>query len=261
MKSSITQIEVGQRIAAVRKAKGLSQEELSRSLEMSRSSLAQVELGNRNLSTIELRKMSVVLGFSIDYFLGEDFHNEVNEGSGLYRPVAVEDRISEPTLNVVKVRTVLLYILERCAGNPNVGEEVLRKLLYFSDFNYYELYEEHLSGLSYRKLPAGPIPENLDSILSRMVKDQDITRVKSDYQDFSQIRYLPLRKADLTQLKASESEVLDKAIDQFSDWSASSLSEYTHQDIPWLTTRQGQLINYELAFYREAPYSVRQYRA
>ena len=47
-----------------------------------------------------------------------------------------------------KFKNIILYLLECCAGKPNVGETVLYKLLYFSDFNYYELYEEQLSGAS-----------------------------------------------------------------------------------------------------------------
>ncbi|MDD4141558.1 MAG: hypothetical protein PHR20_02025 [Bacteroidales bacterium] len=42
-------------------------------------------------------------------------------------------------MNVGKKCVVLLYILERCSGKTNVGKTVLYKLLYFSDFNYYEL--------------------------------------------------------------------------------------------------------------------------
>ena len=71
-----------------------------------------------------------------------------------------------------------MYILERCAGKPNVGETVLSKLLYFSDFNYYELYEEHLTGAKYLKLPYGPIPQKLDAMIMQMMdnKLQHITK-------------------------------------------------------------------------------------
>src|SRR5665811_2454349 len=72
--------------------------------------------------------------------------------------MCIRDRISVPHIKLSIFKNVLLYILERCAGKPNVGETVLYKLLYFSDFNYYELYEEHLSGARYRKLPYGPVP-------------------------------------------------------------------------------------------------------
>ena len=68
-----------------------------------------------------------------------------------------------------------------------------------------------------------------------------------------------MEKADLTELLASEKEVIDRVIEQMSDWSASSISNYSHKDIPWLATKEGEDINYELAFYREAPFSVRNY--
>jgi len=150
-------------------------------------------------------------------------------------------------------------MLEKCAGKPNVGETVLYKLLYFADFNYYELYEEHLTGAAYRKLPYGPVPQNLDVIINQMIADKQLQRFKTEYFGLQQTRFLPLVKANLSQLKASEKEVIDKVLDQMSDWSAAALSAYSHKDMPWLATKEGDQINYELAFYREAPYSVRNY--
>ncbi len=50
-----------------------------------------------------------------------------------------------------------------------MGEPVLYKLLYFADFNYYELYEEHLTGARYRKLPYGPVPQKPDAIINQMI--------------------------------------------------------------------------------------------
>jgi len=64
-------------------------------------------------------------------------------------------------------------------------------------------------------------------------------------------------KPNLTNLRASEKDILDKVIDQYSDWSASAISEYSHNDMPWLASKDGEVIEYELAFYREALYSVR----
>lgn len=42
-------------------------------------------------------------------------------------------------------------------------------------------------------------------------------------------------------------------------WSASKISEYSHKYIPWLASKEGEIIDYELAFYREFPYSARIY--
>jgi uncharacterized phage-associated protein len=153
----------------------------------------------------------------------------------------------------------LLYILEKCAGKPNVGETVLYKLLYFSDFNYYEIYEEHLSGATYRKLPYGPVPQKINTIIKQMIDEGSVQLVKTEFHGLQQTRYLPLKKADLTQLKASEKEVIDQVILQMGDWTDTKIRDYSHKDLPWEVTEGGKTINYDLVFYREIPYSVRVY--
>ena len=253
MNIRLSQKQIGQRIAELRKLKGLSQDDLAKRVRISRPSLAQIELGNRSVGIFELQKLSQVLVFSLDDFMSQDF-------TASQEVIAKEEeRISVPTLQLNKFKNVLLYILERCAGKPNVGETALYKLLYFSDFNYYELYEEHLTGAQYRKLPYGPVPQKLDTIIHQMIDNGQLQRVKTVYNGYPQNRYLPLEKSDLTELKASEKEVIDRVIEQMSDWSAAAISHYSHKDMPWLASKEGEEINYELAFYREAPFSVRNY--
>ena len=260
MNIKLLQKQIGQRITELRKMKGLSQEDLAKSVKISRPSLAQIELGNRGVNVFELQKLSLILSFSLDDFMSKNFSVRQDvEGKAEAKSEKTDERISVPTLQVDKFKNVLLYILERCAGKPNVGETVLYKLLYFSDFNYYELYEEHLTGAKYRKLPYGPVPQKLDTIIGQMMEKGMIQRIKTEYYDKMQTRYIPLAKADLTELKASEKEVIDKVIEQMSDWSASAISSYSHKDMPWLASKEGEEINYELAFYRDAPFSVRNY--
>ena len=260
MNIKLSQKQIGQRITELRKMKGLSQEDLAKSVKISRPSLAQIELGNRSVDILELQKLSLVLEFSLDDFMSKDFSaSQGVKGKEEKKAKKKEERISVPTLQVNKFKNVLLYILERCAGKPNVGETVLYKLLYFSDFNYYELYEEHLTGAKYRKLPFGPVPQKLDTIINQMINKRQLQRVKTDYHGFPQTRYLPLEKADLTELRASEKEIIDRVIEQMSDWSAAAISNYSHKDMPWLASKEGEEINYELVFYRDAPFSVRNY--
>ncbi|MDO8316070.1 MAG: DUF4065 domain-containing protein [Flavobacterium sp.] len=255
----ISQVQIGQRIIELRKRKQLSQEDLAKMVGISRPSLTQVELGKRSLNIMELQKFAQVLSFSLDDFMSEDFTPEAINFSEEEKPKTINERISVPSLQIGKFKNILLYILERCAGKPNVGETVLYKLLYFSDFNYYELYEEHLTGANYRKLPYGPVPQNLDIIMNNMIENNQVQRFKTEYHGYPQTRYLPLEKADLTGLLASEKEVIDKVIEQMSDWSASAVSNYSHKDIPWMASKDGEEINYELVFYREPPFSVRNY--
>ncbi|MBU0489306.1 MAG: DUF4065 domain-containing protein [Bacteroidetes bacterium] len=251
---------LGERIMQLRKSKGYSQEELARLVGISRPSLAQIELGNRSIDAIELNTFSLVLGFSSDEFLSRNFQVVADLPSNKIKKASKDSiRVSVPKLQVEKFKTVLLYILESCAGKPNIGETVLNKILYFCDFNYYEIYEEHLTGAKYRRLPYGPVPAKMDGILKQMTENKQIKRVKTDFHGFPQTRFLPLVKPDLTKFSAAEKTVIDDVIQQMGDWNANKISDYSHADKPWKATPEGDFINYNLVFYRRPPFSVRNY--
>jgi transcriptional regulator with XRE-family HTH domain len=260
MSAQLTPQQFGKRLAKLRKLKGFSQEDMARFLEVPRSSVAQMELGNRNVTALELIKWSEVLGFSLDRFVAKEYKLEgVSEALSEPEPVYQGIRASNPVLNPDKFTNVVLYILERCGGKPNLGETVLYKLLYFSDFNYYEIYEEHLTGSLYRKLPFGPVPQNIESFIGQMLANDKLQRIKTTFHGFPQTRYIPLIKPDLTKMSAAEKDVIDKVIERFSDWSATAISEYSHLDMPWKATDEGDIIDYELVFYRESPFAARVY--
>jgi len=52
-----------------------------------------------------------------------------------------------------------------------------------------------------------------------------LQRVKTEHHGYPQTRYLPLVKSDLTELRASEKDVVDRVIEQMSDWSATAISD------------------------------------
>lgn len=258
--SKLSPKQIGKRIAGLRKRKGYSQEDLARFMQIPRSSVAQIELGNRNISVYELMSIAEMFGFSIDKFLASEYQTEMQiERVEEPAPAKYDVRVSAPLLNSNKFTNILLYILHKCGGKPNVGETVLYKLLYFADFNYYEIYEEHLTGAQYLKFSHGPVPQNIENILIQMTDSGQIHRIKTMYHGFPQTKFIALKFADLTTFSAAERKVIDKVIEQFSDWSAKKISDYSHDDKPWRATDENELIDYELVFYRRPPYSVREY--
>jgi len=168
-------------------------------------------------------------------------------------------RINIPQKNLEKFKEVFLYILNRVGSKPNIGETVIYKLLYFIDFNFYEKYEEQLIGAAYIKDKYGPRPLEFKEIIDKMIQNQEIEKIESNYFTYPQTKYLALRKADLSKLKGIEIEVIDSVLDKLSDMNATQISEYSHNDVPWLTTQEGEIIEYESVFYRTPVYSVREY--
>ena len=170
-----------------------------------------------------------------------------------------EIRINVPQKNLRKFKEVLLYILNKVGSKPNVGESVLYKFLYFIDFNFYEKYEEQLIGATYIKNNYGPTPKEFIKIVEEMENKNELVRFEGEYFQYPLRKYLPLRPPNLSELRANEIKLIDDVLENLSDMNATQLSEYSHNDVPWLTTEDGEIINYESVFYRTAPYSVRSY--
>ena len=250
--------KLGKRVKKMREETGLSQEKLSKRIGINRVSISQIEKGERKISAEEISKISQTFNISPDVLL--EFRKEIK--------VILKDepekkmkegiRISVPQKNLKKFKEVLLYILNKVGAKSNIGETVLYKLLYFIDFDFYEKYEEQLIGITYIKNHFGPTPLEFKKIVKSM-EGKDLVKIKDKYFQYPQTKYLPLREPDLTQLKANEKEVIDKALEKLSDMNASEISGYSHNDVPWLTTEEGEIIDYEAVFYRTAPYSVRHY--
>jgi uncharacterized phage-associated protein len=159
---------------------------------------------------------------------------------------------------VSKFKEVLLYVLKQVGSKPNVGESVLYKLLYFIDFDYYEKYEEQLMGATYIKNRYGPTPKEFAKIVQQM-KNKDLIVVETKYFKYPQRKYLPLREPDLSVLNARELSTIDSVLEKLSNKNAADISLYSHNDVPWLTTQDANVIDYESVFYRTPAYSVRSY--
>lgn len=253
-------IKLGQRIKELREHSDISQQKLAELLKVSRPAITQIEKGGRKISADELIKLSEIFNLSVESFLDLEKQPEVIfKESKKIKKVKPQIRINVPQKNLEKFKEVFLYILNKVGSKPNIGETVIYKLLYFIDFDFYEKYEEQLIGATYIKNRYGPTPVELKKIADKMIEDEEIMKVKSNYFEYPQTKYLPLRKADLSKLKANEIEVIDNVLNRISDMNANEISNYSHNDVPWLTTEDGKFIEYESVFYRTPPYSVREY--
>src|SRR5437879_2324629 len=122
-----------ERIRSVRDRLGLTQAEIADKLDVSRSTLAQIELGQRKVSAMELIKLAHIFGMSLEELLDPKREAKVKleYGKRGATPRVSEPpmRISVPQKNLKKFREVLLYILNEVGSKPNIGETVIYKLL------------------------------------------------------------------------------------------------------------------------------------
>lgn len=232
-------------VKKIREEFGMSQEYLADKIGISRQTLSKIEKGNRQLTFLEKQKIQEVFNMT------KDFQSTTTNSSDM--------RISIPQKNIAKFKEVLLYILEKTAGKPNVGMTVLYKILYFIDFDYYEKYEEQFMGLTYFKNTHGPVPREFVKVVEEMKKDDLIEEVNSVYFQYSQKKFLPHKQADLSKLNGNELEMVDDVLARYGDKSASEISRISHEDMPWAAAEEGKDLEYEHVFYRPDNLSVREY--
>ena len=246
---------LGQFIREQRLAKDLTQEYLAGRLGITRPTYRKIETGHREPTLSEAERLAEEFGLTVPDLLAQKAPRRATPTEKPARK-REERRMRSPQRNIEKFRQVLLYVLTQVGYRPNVGETVLHKLLYFIDFDYYEKFDESLTGVTYTRNHHGPTAVDLREILRQMQKHGETEAVKSKY---SQKRHLPLVPPDLSILSGRETKHIDEVLSRLAHMNAKELEAYSHGDIPWQAAQPGQPIDYEAVFYRDAPYSMRRY--
>jgi transcriptional regulator with XRE-family HTH domain len=243
-------------IQKLRKNTGLSQHDVANAIGMARATYASLEVGRREPDLAELRSLSQFYEVSIyDLIDHADIAlSSEAESSMVYSSAEESDiipRDTNPEIAPDKLREVLLYILGKVGAKPNVGETVLYKLLYFIDFDYYEKCGQSVTGLTYVRNHYGPTPtRSFVDVVKQMELNGELEIVSTDFFNNTQKKYLPIVKSSLNGLSAKELAHIDDEILRLADKTATELSTLSHHDMPWLTAKQGEPLQYRDVFYR-----------
>lgn len=158
-----------------------------------------------------------------------------------------------------KFKQVLHYVIHKTGHINNVGKTVLYKILYFTDFNYYELFEENLTGEVYVKYPYGPAPQDFDDVVSALEHENSISETERDYSGLPQIKYTSNTEPDTSKLSKEELAFVDESIAKYSRFNATKISDHSHRDTPYMAAEDFEELDYEMVFYRTSDLSVREY--
>ena len=246
----------------MRKDQGISQAFVASKIGVSRASYIEIEKGTKELTLSQANTIANIFNITLsDLIAGKkNVEAQVSLKKDVYLKKEEQGiRIDVPQKNLKKFKEVLLYVLEKVGSKPNVGMTVLYKLLYFIDFDYYEKFEEQLIGATYIKNHFGPTPVEFKKIVENMEEKGELETVKSKYFQHEQTKYLPRRQSKISVLNAQEIKHIDEVLSRLSDKTASEISAYSHMDIPWIGTKENQIIKYESVFYRTPETSVRIY--
>ena len=167
-------MDLGKFIQEQRLKREMTQEHLATVLGVSRPTYLQIEHGNRELTVSEAGKLAGTFDMSLEQFLAmkEPVRKRNSRKGSTPQSSTLQIRVTQKNLD--KFKQVLLYVLNKVGGKPNVGETVLHKLLYFIDFDYYEKFEENLMGATYIKNHHGPTSVELGEIIKEMQEQGEL---------------------------------------------------------------------------------------
>jgi len=244
-------------IKFLRKKNNISQNYLAQALNIPRSSVSQIENEARDLSFIEFQKILNLFQISFDEFIQSGIPKlPMNTKKNSNKKIIFDKK---------RFKELFMYVLQKCSNKPNVGETVLYKLLYFCDFNYFELYEKPLTGMKYKKMQFGPVPDQIlfNKVLEEMRKAGMIERVARPYiYNTIQTRYINFVEADLSIFGddlIKMIKVVDDVIERFSNMSARQIEACSHRDYPWQSHNMNDEIEYSSVFSRSEEFANRDY--
>lgn len=147
-------------------------------------------------------------------------------------------------LSTSKLKNVLLYFIEKFKG---VFVTQMNKLLFYADFLSYRESGQAMTGLSFRAIQHGPVPNRWDRVYS-LIDDIYQVEVESKNGNIGN-KLVSNISCDMSSFSEEQLAVLDKVYVTFKNDTPSSISQKSHDEIAWIENIDSHsLIDFKYAF-------------
>ncbi len=152
-------------------------------------------------------------------------------------------------INEEKYINLIMYILFKSMNKPNLGKTVLCTIMYFIDFNFYELYGTYLTKETYIKSRRGIKPKHFRKITEELIAKKQLFMRKEPYYNRIIHRYY-LTIIPILKFNPEELIVINSCIEALTDNNASTITQYAWRDKPLMNAELGDELNYDDVFLR-----------
>jgi len=149
-------------------------------------------------------------------------------------------------VSVDKIRNAILFFCK-----DGIYMTKLNKLLFYSDFRHFKENTLGITGLKYKHLPYGPVPEYYKTILDMLVASGDLKVDIKDFGNYIGELYTSVVKPDFSVFSEDELRVLLEIKKRFADLSSAEISDISHKEKAWNETEENELISYRYAMELE----------
>lgn len=141
-----------------------------------------------------------------------------------------------------KFKNLVLYFAKEV---PYLSKTKLNKLLFYSDFKYFQMELVSMTGLSYKRDYYGPVPMDFE-ILYAILNDLDtiMWRIFPNGRGEYIVHKEPFNPDIFTK---EEIKTIEEVAKKFSADNAEEISEKSHEEIGYIETEMKNIISYEYA--------------
>ena len=221
-------------IEQARLARGYTQEQVAHAIGVSRPTYINIESGKKDLTVRQAEALSSMLRIGMDDILG------VADGTSIFTDVLKSTE---------KYKQMILNALKYGADEDGkITKTKLAKLVYLADFTWYYLYSSPMSGMTYRKLPRGPVADVYFRALDELEEDGALIR---EQKGKAVLFSLVEKEAPASRLSEDELNLIKKIGKAWSGRSTNDIVGFTHEQLPWQICRDGEIIPYGLITQEE----------
>ena len=211
-------------IKTLRAKRGFSQSDLSLKLGISRPSYIAIEQGKRELTLSEAEKLSEVFGVSL-----KEMESGVHANYEKYKQM------------------ILAYIGN--AGSKKDGKITktkLAKLVYLTDFAWFYKHLESMSGMQYRKIQYGPVPDSYFRAMDELFEMGQIEITPTDDGAMLISETRSGAKVSLSEINNDEEKLIKNISRKWRGRNTQEIVTFTHNQLPYAICSDNEIIPYEL---------------
>lgn len=142
-----------------------------------------------------------------------------------------------------KLRELIIYVSSKYSDDETYNSTRLTKVLFWSDFEFFQATGDAITGSNYIRMPHGPMLEKFQGVLQGMETKGELVVLKPA-GEFARYRPVPQRAPDLSLFNKRELAVIDRIIAENYGASATSVSRTSHDFMGWQIAKQGERIPY-----------------
>ena len=221
---------LGKNLERARLSRGFTMEQVADVIGLSRQTYALVESGKRDITLSQVETLAAMLRVSEDELRGA--------------PDGVST-LSDPINSVEKYKQIILNALQFGAdADGKITKTKLAKLVYLADFTWYYEYQTPMSGMSYRKLPRGPVADVYFRALDELEEDGIIDREEKGAAIM--LSLTESGAAPANRLSSEEKQLIQSISSAWHGRQTQEIVDFTHSQLPWQICRDGEVIPYGL---------------